>query len=249
MTLPQTRQTRRRTPRANPTDRRRPTWQEFRQAYPGILTTMGVALLVMVGADMWLVYKRVHYEREIARLRGGMTAFERQKADMLLAADERRFDVMLELIRRQSIGDKALHLSVSVDSGVMYLQREGARLREMAVQVGAEKTIGSAPDTVRLVTPRGVRTVERVLSEDDRWDVPEWVYADRGLPPSSDRTGKGVLGPVAIVLNGGTVIYSPPTAGPLDDPAYVMPGSVRARAEDLKAVAPNLKPGMSVYFY
>ena len=247
MTIPETR---RRTPRANPTDRRRPTWQEFRQAYPGILTTMGVALLVMVGADMWLIYKRVHYEQEIARLRGGMTAFERQKADMLLEADERRFGVMLELIRRQSLGDKALHLSVSVDSGVMYLQREGARLREMAVQVGPEKTIGSAPDTVRLGTPRGVRTVERVLSEDDGWDVPEWVYTDRGLPSSSpDRGVKGALGPVAIVLNGGTVIYSTPSAGPLNDPAYVMPGSVRARTEDLKAVAPNLKPGMSVYFY
>ena len=210
---------------------------------------MGVALLVMVGADMWLVYKRVHYEQEITRLRGGMTAFERQKADMLLQADERRFDVMLELIRRQSVGDQALHLSVAVDSGVMYLQREGARLREMPVQVGPEKTIGSAPDTVRMVTPRGVRTVERVLKDGEGWDVPEWVYTDRGLPTSADRAVKGALGPVAIVLNGGTVIYSPPTAGPLNDPAYVMPGSVRARAEDLKAVAPNLEPGMSVYFY
>ena len=246
MTMPETR---RKTPRAIPTDRRRPTWQEFRQAYPGILATMGVALLVMIGADMWLAYKRARYAHEIERLRGGMTAFERQKADMLLAADERRFDVMLELIRRQSVGDQALHLSVAVDSGVMYLQRDGARLREMPVQVGPEKTIGSAPDTVRMVTPRGVRTVERVLKDGDGWDVPEWVYTDRGLPTSADRAVKGALGPVAIVLNGGTVIYSPPTAGPLNDPAYVMPGSVRARAEDLKAVAPNLEPGMSVYFY
>jgi len=246
MTMPETR---RKTPRAIPTDRRRPTWQEFRQAYPGILATMGVALLVMIGADMWLAYKRARYAHEIERLRGGMTAFERQKADMLLAADERRFDVMLELIRRQSSGDQALHLSVAIDSGVMFFEREGARLREMPVQVGPEKTVGASPDTVRMVTPRGVRTVERVLQEGESWEVPGWVYADRGLPPAADRTVKGALGPVAILLNGGTVIYAPPSAGPLNDAEYVLPGSVRARAEDLRAIAPNVKPGMNVYFY
>jgi len=246
MTMPSTR---RKTPRAFPTDRRRPSWQEFRQAYPGILATMGVALLVMIGADMWLVYKRQRYENEIQRLRSGMTSFERQKADMLLNADERRFDVMLELIRRQSLGDQALHLGVSIDSGVMYFEREGARLREMPVHVGPEKAVGASPDTVRMVTPRGVRTIERVIENGDSWEVPTWVYGDRGLPPAADRNVKGALGPVAILLNGGTVIYSAPTAGPLNDPAYVLPGSVRARAEDLKAIAPNLKPGMNVYFY
>jgi hypothetical protein len=40
-----------------------------------------------------------------------------------------------------------------------------------------------------------------------------------------------------------------PTVGPLNDSSYVMPGSLQLRAEDLKAIAPNLKPGMTVYFY
>jgi hypothetical protein len=60
---------------------------------------------------------------------------------------------------------------------------------------------------------------------------------------------KGALGPVAIVLEGGTVIYSMPTAGPLNDSAYVMPGAVRAKAEDLRAVVPNLARGTKVYFF
>jgi hypothetical protein len=51
------------------------------------------------------------------------------------------------------------------------------------------------------------------------------------------------------VLDGGTVIYSDPHAGPLADTAYVMPGSVRAREADVKAIQANLKPGTSVYFY
>jgi hypothetical protein len=59
----------------------------------------------------------------------------------------------------------------------------------------------------------------------------------------------GALGPAAIVLSGGTVIYAMPTTGPLNDSSYVLPGSVRASAVDLKAILPNLTPGMKIYFY
>jgi hypothetical protein len=241
--------TRRVAPRANPTDRRRASWGEFRRSYPGILATMAVALATMLILDGWLMYKRVRYEREVERLRGGMTAFERQKADMILAADEHRLSVMLELIRRQSLGDKRLHLGVAVDSGRMFLERDGARLREMPVQVGPEKTVGVAPDTVRMVRPRGTRTVERVLTADDSWEVPAWVYTDRGLAVPAERGVKGALGPAAVLLSGGAVLYAPPSAGPLNDPAYVLPGSVRAREADLRAILPNVQPGMTVYFY
>ena len=48
-----------------------------------------------------------------------------------------------------------LHLSVSVDSGTMFLEREGAVLREMPVRVGREQLAGTAPDTVRVAAPRG----------------------------------------------------------------------------------------------
>jgi hypothetical protein len=246
MTMPSTR---RRVPRAVETDRRRASWQEFRFAYPGILATMGIAMLTMVGVDMWLAYNRYRYQQEITRLRSSMSSVERQKADVVLAAGEKRFDVMLALIRRQSLGDEALHLGIAVDSGVMYLEREGARLREMPMQAGPEKTVGTPPDTVRMVMPRGMRSVERIIENGESWEVPAWVYADRGLAAPADRNVQGALGPVAIVLSGGTVIYSPPTAGPLNDQSYILPGSIRARAEDLRAIAPNLKPGMNVYFY
>jgi hypothetical protein len=242
-------ETRRKTPRPDSIDRRRSNWSEFRQAYPGILATMGIALLVMLAFDMWLVYNRQRYEVEIERLRGGMSEVEKEKADMILASDEQRFSVMLELIRRQSRVDETLHLGISLDSSVMYLERAGARLRVMPVRVGPEKTVGVPPDTVRMVVPRGVRTVEQVINGPTSWDVPAWVFTDRGLPAPTQRSIAGALGPVAIVLSGGTVVYSPPTAGPLNDPEYVLPGGVRARAEDLRAIAPNLQPGMKVYFY
>ena len=55
----------------------------------------------------------------------------------------------------------------------------------------------------------------------------------------------------AIALGRGILehVYSMPSAGPLNDSAFVLPGSMRARASDLKAILPNIKRGQSVYFY
>jgi hypothetical protein len=130
----------------------------------------------------------------------------------------------------------------------MYLERDGAVLRRMAVHIGPERRVGVAPDTVPLAAPRGVRTIAAVLSDSTPWEVPAWVYVDKGVAPPSSRMFAGALG-VAIVLDGGTVIYSLPGVGPLSDSSYVMPGAIRARSEDLRAIAPNLSAGMRVFFY
>lgn len=147
---------------------------------------------------------------------------------------------------------KEIHLAVSVDSSRMYLEREGALLREIPISVGPQRRIGKAPDTVQLAIPRGTRTVVAVLGPTDAWDVPEWVYRDRGLKvpaTAAERTIAQALGPAAIILDGGTVIYSLPAAGPLADTAYTLPGSIRASAEDLEAIVQNVTKGMVVYFY
>jgi len=232
-----------------PVERRRPSWREFRLAYPGVVSVLLVVLVAMLAIDAWLIYQRVRYARETNRLRAGMTDVERRKADLVVASEQNRMRVTLELMRRQANIDKDLHLSVAVDSGVMYLEREGALLREMPIEVGPEKRVGTAPDTIHIAAPRGARTVERVLGVKDRWEVPRWVYTERGLPVPEDRLVAGALGPGAIVLNGGAVIYAQPATGPLSDSAYVLPGGIRARAQDLRAIAPNLTPGMSVYLY
>jgi hypothetical protein len=230
------------------TDRGRVGWREFRRSYPGILVTMSIAVLLLLLVDGWLLGRSRRYQRETARLRASMSTVERKRADALLAQNENRLKVMLELFKRQAKVDPALHLSVSLDSGVMYLERDGALLREMPITVGPEKRVGTPPDTVHIAAPRGKRSVEKVLGESDVWDVPRWVYLDRGIPPAEGPM-KGALGPVAIALDGGTVIYSVPSVGPLNDSSYVLPGAIRVRASDLKAIAPNLGPGVSVYFY
>src|SRR5256714_5184321 len=236
-------------PRPQFPERRRPHWREFRRAYPGILTTMGFALVVLIALDVWLVRKRGRYVDEDARLRESMSALQRQQADAILSNEQNKVRMMIELVRRQAQIDKQLHLAVPVDSGVMYLEQEGALLREMPVQMGPERRVGIPPDTVYMAAPRGTRTVERILGAEDAWEVPAWAYNDRGLPTPTDRALKAALGPAAVVLVGGTVIYSLPSVGPLNDSTYILPGSVRTRAADLQAIAANLKPGMTVYFY
>ncbi|HUF66796.1 MAG TPA: hypothetical protein VMM17_12545 [Gemmatimonadaceae bacterium] len=229
-------------------DRRRTSWREFRRQYPGFIFTMALALAIMLAIDGWLVYKRLAYSTEIERLRANMSESEREKTDLIVQTEEHKIRMAVELVRRQARLDERLHLSIPVDSATMYLEREGAILRQVAVEIGPEKVVGVAPDTVRTVVPRGERTVRQVL-ENDVWTVPAWVYTDRGIAVQAERSIRGALGPVAVILDGGAVIYSMPSVGPLADSAYVMPGSVRAPEADLRAILPNLEEGMKVYLH
>src|SRR5436309_5301601 len=153
-------------------ERRRPQWREFRRAYPGILATMGFSLCVLIALDVWLVRKRARYVEEDARLRESMSGLQRQQADAILSNEQNKVRMMIELVRRQAQIDKQLHLAIPVDSGVMYLEQEGALLREMPVQVGPERRVGTPPDTVYMVAPRGTPTVERILGGSAAWALP-----------------------------------------------------------------------------
>ncbi|MEP7066237.1 MAG: L,D-transpeptidase [Gemmatimonadota bacterium] len=225
------------------------SFSEFRRRHRTFTAAIVVVIVGLLAIDGWVLYKRDTYEREVERLRAGMSEFERRRSDAVTNTNEKRLAMMMELLRRQAKIDKEIHLAVAVDSAKMYLERDGALLREMSVEVAAEKRVGAGRDTVHLATPRGTRTVERILGPTDAWDVPAWVYADRGLTRPASSAEVGALGPVAVVLNGGAVIYSMPTVGPLNDSAYVLPGSIRVSSEDLRAVTPNLQRGTVVYFY
>jgi hypothetical protein len=232
-----------------PRERRRPRWGEFRDSYPRIVASMAVGMVALAAIDGVLLVKRWQYGGEIARLRGRMSDVERARADAILESSEERMQLLVALARRDAVGEKSLNLAVSSDASAMVLQREGAQLREMPVKIGPEATVGTPPDTVRLAPPLGKRVIVRVVDGSYAWEVPAWVWAQRGLPAPADRRVEGALGPLAILLDGGTVIYSRPPSGPLADDAYVLPGGVRAEAADLLAIREDLEPGLPVYFY
>ena len=223
-------------------------WSALRREHPRATLVAFVLVALLLAADGVLAARWLRYRAETSRLRAGMTDAERQRTDMIVASEANKVGVMLELIRRQAATDRTLHLAVAVDSGRMLLERDGALLREMKVDVGGERG-GAAPDSLRIVRPRGARTVERVLGANDEWDVPVWLFADRALSAPAERRMRGVLGRDAIVLSGGTVIYATPDSGVLADSSYVIPGSIRVARADLRAIAPNIAPGVTVYFY
>jgi hypothetical protein len=217
------------------------------------LSKSGVFILVVVilalAADAVLAARYVRYQDETARLREGMTKSQRERADAVITAERHRLRVSFELIRRQARGDRELHLSINVDSNHMVLERDGVKLREVDVQIGNRTFSPPTADSAISMTTLGERSVQRILGRTDPWTVPASVYRDRGIAEPEDRSIRGALGDFALLLTDGTVIYSVPEKGPLADSAYVLPGSVRAPAEDLKAMEANVRRGMSVYFY
>jgi hypothetical protein len=207
-------------------------------------------LVVALAANLILVLRYMRYREETDRLRAGMTNAQRARADAVVAAEKHRLRVEFELIRRQARGDRQLHLAVNVDSSRMVLERDGVVLRDMPVRIGPERiSAGVRGDSAILVRALGKRTVTRVLSADDSWEVPSSVFEKRGIPVPEDRRLRGALGDKAIILGEGTVVYAVPESGPLADTSYVLPGSVRVSAEDLKALSASIRPGLSVYFY
>jgi len=211
--------------------------------------TLALIVLGLVVTDGVLLYKRRQYRNETSRLREDMSAIERERADAIVAGEADRTGLIVQLLRRQALGDDALHLAVNTDSSFVALDRGGVRLRVMSADLGKDQRVGLPPDTAWVAVPRGMRVVERVVRTSEAAEVPAWVWPDRGLPVPEERSGQGWLGPNAIVVAGGTILYATPAAGPLADSAYVLPGAVRLSSADLAAIRENITPGMRVYFY
>jgi hypothetical protein len=211
-------ETRRNPDRSSEGDRRRGGWRDFRRAYPGFVFVLALGLGLMVAVDAWLIYKRVDYTSEVSSLRSRMTEAERTRTDAIVQTEENKLRLAIELIKRQSKFDKKLHLNVSLDSAKMYLTREGAVLREMAVQFGPETPPSPTDSAPPVVLPRGERTVTD-------------------------------LSDTRIALDGGAQILVARSSALANDSTAIPPGSLRIGSEDLKAIMPNLKAGMKVYFY
>src|SRR6187397_1729360 len=117
--------------RDKPRQRRRPRWGEFRGAYPRIVTATALGLAGLLALDGWLLYKRWRYTHEIAEIRSGLSDAEKQRADALIASNANRTKLQVALVRRDAQLEDDLNLAVSLDKSKLYLQREGAQLREV----------------------------------------------------------------------------------------------------------------------
>ncbi|HEX2723261.1 MAG TPA: hypothetical protein VHM24_10105 [Gemmatimonadaceae bacterium] len=195
-------------------DRRRGGWRDFRRAYPGFVFTLLLALAAMVAIDGFLVIKRRAYEAEVERLRASMTAQERAKTDAIVAAEENKARIAIELARRQAKLEKKLHLSVAVDSGRIYLEREGAVLREIAAAFGPETKSGS--DSIPVVIPRGETSVAVATADGITLaggtviaptDAPFLAQDTTPIPPGSVRISRNDLKAILPNLDVGMRVY------------------------------------------
>src|SRR5690349_13322129 len=91
---------RRKDPSRERTDRRRLGWREFRRSYPGIVVTMAIAAVAFLGIDGLLYMRYRRYQRETQELRASMSDVERKRADAILAQNENRLKVMVEMFKR-----------------------------------------------------------------------------------------------------------------------------------------------------
>jgi len=226
-----------------------PDWQELRETYPRMAVSLALTIAILLLTDFSLIFKRIEFSREQKLLQSSLAQTEIQRAGALETAQQNLSATGDQLARRKTLLDRELHLAVDRDKGVMYLQRDAAVLREMPVSLSRETGAGTGPGAASPAGRGGRDTVARVLDGSYSWELPASAFLQQGLPVPADRTVPGALGPTAIILDHGAVIYSQATAGPLKNRGYLLPGGIRAEAADLEAIRADLQPGTKVYFY
>lgn len=193
-------------------DRRK--WHEFRQNYPGFVFTLLLALMIMIALDAFLFLKRGTYRNEVTRLHGSMSEQEKAKTDAIIGSEQNKTRIAIELAKRQAKFEKALHLSVSVDSGKIYLEREGAVLREMAAAFGPETKSG--PDSIPVVIPRGEMTIARIDDDNIALESGTIISTTKSqspaqdtapIPPGTVRITKADLDAIRPSLTPGMPVY------------------------------------------
>jgi hypothetical protein len=243
-----------------PSTRAKTHWSQIYDSFPGTAWIVPLCLLVLLVFDVIQWQHIQSFSQETSQLKASARQAESLR-ETAISLTERNLEVRSGVLaRRQSLGSRELHLALDSASGTLYLRRDGANLREMPVSLapaasepGSAAWPGAAADDSAAArvpaAPKGKRTVLRLLEGEYRWAVPERVYRERGEPVPEQRLVPVALGPVALVLDDGTVLYSRPASGPLSGTSYQLPGSILLAPVDLEAVTASLRVGLVVYLY
>lgn len=140
-------------------------WRALWGEHPRLMRALLWIFVAALVAAAVLAWRADEYRREIGALRAGMNGIEKVKADLALASDAHRLQVMMALAVRQARTDGDLHISIAVDSGILHLEQQGAVLRTAPVQVGATGWQRTATDSIPIASPLGVRRVQEVLGD------------------------------------------------------------------------------------
>jgi hypothetical protein len=142
-------------------------WRAAWREHPRLMRVLFWSFTASLAASAALAWRAAEYRRETRALRAGMSGIEKVKADLALASDAKRLQVMMSLAVRQARTAGGLYLAVAVDSGVLHLEQHGAVLRSAAVKVGADGWQRAADDSIPIASPRGLRRVEEVRGDSE----------------------------------------------------------------------------------
>lgn len=140
-------------------------WRALWREHPRVMRVLSWTFALALFSAAALAWRGAEYRNEIGALRAGMSGIDRIKADLALASDARRLQVMMALAVRQARTDGGLHISISVDSGLLHLEQRDAVLRTATVEVGADGWQAIAGDSIPIASPLGVRHVEEVRGD------------------------------------------------------------------------------------
>lgn len=168
-------------------------WRASWREHPRLMRLLLWTFTGSLAAAAALAWRTTEYRREVRALRAGMTGIERIKADLALASDARRLQVMMALAVRQARSAGDLHVAVAVDSGLLHLEQHGAVLRTAAVAVGTDGWERAAGDSIPIASPRGVRRVLEVRG-DSLVVLTGGVVLYRGDPSQTARAGSVRIG-------------------------------------------------------
>lgn len=186
-------------------------WRVLWREHPRLMRLLAWTFAGALFAAAALAWRGAQYRNEIAALRAGMSGIDKVKADLALASDARRLQVMMALAVRQARSDGGLHISVSVDSGLLHLEQQGAILRTASVQMGADGWQAVDGDSIPIASPLGIRRVEEVRG-DSVVVLSGGAVLYRGDPampvrPGSVRIGDADLKSILTNLKVGLPVY------------------------------------------
>ena len=224
-------------------------WKEFRDSSPFLSLFLAITVAALLLTSIALLIFLGLYKGELMAVQSRLTLSEQRRVFALSSTQNNKLSLAIELTKRLAQIDSSVHLTIDTQKQIMVLARHNATLREMSVQIGASATIDTKSDQFRISIPLGQRHIVKVVDADYPWVIPDWLIKKQGLQLASGNVLSGALGSCAVILNGGTVIYTRPSIGPLNDATYVLPGSIRMTTQDARAIRKELRPGMDVYFY
>ncbi len=199
-----------------------------------------VSVAAVAAAAAWNVQLLADWRRESAAASRATRAADSLEAHTRTTRER----ALVERLRRDARAQPGVALAIDLDSAHLTLLRDGLVLRRLPVTLGAATSQADAQ-----ALGRGAFEVATVLGPKDRWEVPAWLFTERGLPVPDTTAIRGALGVAAVRLSDGPWIYALPTVGPLADSTYTMPGAIRAKAKDLASVTPNVTVGTPVYIF